>query len=263
MPQRTKTVQELFDLKDRVAVVTGGAGLFGRQIVEALAEAGAQTFMASRNLEKLRAQAEAFRQAGLDVEALQFDQALEPSVLQLLEQVIDKAGKVDILVNNSVLRPMSDWSGPAADFAKSMEVNATGVFLMTRAFGERMAVRGRGSIINIGSIQGIVGPDFTLYKDLDWGSPVDYFFHKGGLLQLTRYAASRLGPRGVRVNIVTPGGFFNRQDPRFVERYNARTFLGRMADEADLKGAIVFLASEASAYVTGANIVVDGGYTSQ
>ena len=263
MSERTRTVRELFDLTGRVAVVTGGAGLFGRQIVEALAEAGAHTFMASRNIEKLQAQAEVFRQAGLDITALQYDQASEQSILQLLQQVLDAAGKVDILVNNSVLRPMSDWSSPAADFAKSMEVNATGLFLMTRAFGEHMAERGQGSIINVGSIQGVVGPDYTLYEGLNWGSPPDYFFHKGGMVQLTRYAASRLGPRGVRVNTITPGGFFNEQDARFVARYNARTFLGRMANQTDLKGVIVFLASDASAYVTGANIHVDGGYTSK
>ena len=181
MSEKTRTVRELFDLTDRVAVVTGGAGLFGRQIAETLAEAGARTFTASRDIEKLQAQAEVFRQAGLDVTALQYDQASEPSVLQLLQQVIDAAGKVDILVNNAVLRPMNDWSSPAADFAKSMEVNATGLFLMTRAFGEYMAERGGGSIINIGSIQGVVGPDYTLYEGLNWGSPPDYFFHKGGM----------------------------------------------------------------------------------
>ena len=256
-------VLESFRLHEKVAVVTGGAGLYGRQIVEALAEAGARTFMASRNLEKLQAQAEVFRQAGLNVTALQYDQASEPSVLQLLQQVIDAAGKVDILVNNSVSRPMSDWSSPAADFAKSMEVNATGLFLMIRAFGEHMAECGGGSIINIGSIQGCVGPDYTLYDGLGWGIPPDYFFHKGGLLQLTRFAASKLGPRGVRVNSINPGGFFDGQDPRFVERYNARTFLGRMANDSDLKGAVVFLASEASRYVTGADLAVDGGYTAK
>ena len=174
---------------------------------------------------------------------------------------MDAAGKVDILVNNAVLRPMHDWSGTAAEFAKSMEVNATGLFVITRAFGEHMAERGQGSIINVGSIQGMVGPDYTLYEGLNMRSPPDYFFHKGGLLQLTRFAASRLGPRGVRVNAITPGGFFNNQDPRSSERYNARTFLGRMANESDFKGVIVFLASDASAYVTGANIPVDGGYT--
>lgn len=261
MEDKKRSVSELFDLHGRVAVVTGGAGLYGRQIVEALAEAGARTFMASRQLDKLRSQAEQFRQAGLEVNARSLDQGSEESILRLLEEVLDTADQVDILVNNAVLRPMKDWSSPAADFAKSMEVNATGLFLLTRAFGEHMAQRGCGSIINVGSIQGSVGPDFTLYEGLDWGAPPDYFFHKGGLLQLTRFAAAKLGPRGVRVNAMSPGGFFNHQDPRFLQRYCARTFLGRMAGEDDLKGAVVFLASDASAYVTGANVAIDGGYT--
>lgn len=253
----------MFDLGGKVAVVTGGAGFYGRQIVEALGEAGARTFTASRDLEKLGSQAEICRRAGLDVTAMHLDQASEQSIEQLLGQVVETAGGVDILINNAVSRPMTDWSNPASQFAQSMEVNATGLFIITRAFGEHMAGRGRGSIVNVGSIQGMVGPDFTLYEGLDWGAAPDYFFHKGGLVQLTRFAASKLGPRGVRVNAIVPGGFFNNQDAAFVERYNARTFLGRMANETDLKGAIVFLASDASAYVTGASLVVDGGYTAK
>lgn len=253
-------VRKLFDLTGQVAVVTGGAGLYGRQVAEALAEAGAKTFMASRNVDKLRDQAKAFAEKGLEVTPLHVDQASEDSIRQLLAAIVDQAGKVDVLVNNAVLRPMRDWNSPAEDFAASMAVNATGLFLITRTFGDWMAEHGGGSIVNVGSIQGHVGPDFTLYEGLGWGIPPDYFFHKGGLMQLTRFAASKLGPRGVRVNAVIPGGFFNNQDPRFVERYNARTFLGRMANEHDLKGAIVFLASAASAYVTGTKIVVDGGY---
>ena len=260
---KKRTVQELFDLRGKVAVVTGGAGLYGRQIAEALAEAGARTFMASRNQEKLRAQADLFAAAGLTVTPLPLDQGSEDSIRQLLETVVNAAGGVDVLINNAVLRPMADWSSPAADFAKSMEVNATGLFVMTREFGEHMAARGGGSIVNVGSIQGMVGPDYTLYEGLGWGIPPDYFFHKGGLVQLSRFAASKLGPKGVRVNTIIPGGFFNHQDPRFLERYNVRTFLGRMANESDLKGVIVFLASEASAYVTGACIAVDGGYTAK
>ena len=155
---------------------------------------------------------------------------------ELLRQIIDAAGGVDILINNSVGRPMCDWSDPVAQFAESMEINATGLFAITRAFGEHMAERGRGSIVNVGSIQGMVGPDFTLYEGLNWGTPPDYFFHKAGLVQLTRYAAAKLGPRGVRVNAIVPGGFFNNQDPRFVARYNARTFLGRMANQTRRKG---------------------------
>jgi NAD(P)-dependent dehydrogenase (short-subunit alcohol dehydrogenase family) len=126
-----------------------------------------------------------------------------------------------------------------------------------------MAQSGGGSIINIGSIQGMVGPDLDLYKDVNIDPPPDYFFHKGGMVQLTRYAAARLGPHGVRVNTVSPGGFSNDQDERFVQRYNARTFLGRMANDDDLKGVIVFLASDASKYITGTNIPVDGGYTAK
>jgi NAD(P)-dependent dehydrogenase (short-subunit alcohol dehydrogenase family) len=256
-----QTVREMFDLTGRAAVVTGGAGLFGRQIVEALAEAGARTFMASRNLDKLRVQAEEFRHAGLDVAAVQYDQASETSILQLLQQVVDVAGKVDILVNNAVLRPMGDWTSSGADFAKSMEVNATGLFLMTRAFGEHMVARGQGSIINVGSTYGTVGPDYTHYEGLGWGVSPDYFVHKGGMVQLTRFAAAKFGPHGVRVNAISPGGLFNNQDPRFLERYHARTFLGRLANQTDLKGVVVLLASDASAYITGANIPVDGGYT--
>ncbi len=256
-------ILDSFRLTGKTAVVSGGAGLYGRQIAEALAEAGARTFMASRNQEKLRAQAAGFRRAGLDVTALELDQGCEESINSLLGQVVDLAGGVDILVNNAVLRPMADWSSPAEAFAESMRVNATGIFMMTRAFGEHMAERGGGSIINVGSIQGMVGPDFTLYEGLDWGTPPDYFFHKAGMINFSRFAAAKLGPRRVRVNTISPGGFFNNQDPRFVERYNARTLLGRMAGETDLKGVIVFLASDASAYVTGANIAVDAGYTSK
>jgi NAD(P)-dependent dehydrogenase (short-subunit alcohol dehydrogenase family) len=126
-----------------------------------------------------------------------------------------------------------------------------------------MTNRGSGSIINIGSIQGLVGPDLSLYQEVGWDTPPDYFFHKGGMLQLTRFAAAKLGPRGVRVNCLVPGGFYNEQDERFVKRYCERTFLGRMANERDLKGAIVFLASDASAYVTGSSLVVDGGYSAK
>jgi NAD(P)-dependent dehydrogenase (short-subunit alcohol dehydrogenase family) len=158
---------------------------------------------------------------------------------------------------------MKDWDSPAGDFARSMEVNATGMFLMVRAFGDVMAAQGAGSIINISSIQGNIGPDYTLYEGLGWGVPPDYYFHKGGLICFSRYAASKLGPRGVRVNAVSPGGFFNQQNPVFVERYNARTFLGRMASATDLMGVVVFLASDASSYITGANIAVDGGYTAK
>jgi NAD(P)-dependent dehydrogenase (short-subunit alcohol dehydrogenase family) len=184
-------------------------------------------------------------------------------VQSLRVQLEKDLGGVDVLVNNAVARTMGDWSDPIANWEKSMRINATGIFNMTRTFGDDMAKRGGGSIVNVGSIQGVVGPDFSLYEGLNWGSPPDYFFNKGGMIQLTRFAAAKLGPKGVRVNCISPGGFFNDQDPVFVKRYAARTFLGRLANEHDLQGVIVFLASDASAYITGTNIPVDGGYTAK
>lgn len=257
------SILDQFKLTGRVALVTGGAGLYGRQIVRALAEAGAKVCMGSRNVEKLRLFANELAAEGMKVSAHCLDQGSEHSIKELLETILKEEGRVDVLVNNAVERPAKNWSVSAADFTKSMVVNATGLFLMTREFGNHMAEKGGGSIINIGSIQGMVGPDFTLYEGLNTSTPPDYFFHKGGLLQLTRYAASMLGPRNVRVNAISPGGYRYDQDPTFVERYNARTFLGRMGNDSDLAGAIVFLASDASAYITGVNIPVDGGYTSK
>ena len=254
-------ILEGFSLKDKVALVTGGAGAYGKQIVEALAEAGAETFMASRNMENLKRQAGKFREAGLRITPLQFDQGEEDSIVDLAERIEEIAGGTDILVNNAVFKIKRGWSIPAEDFARSMQVNATGLFVMVRTFGERMAARGGGSIINIGSTFGMIGPDYSLWQGLEGRGLPDYFFHKGGLLQLTRFAASRFGPSGVRVNTISPGGLFAGQDPKHVKLYSDRTLLGRMANETDLKGAVVFLASEASAYVTGANLVVDGGYT--
>lgn len=258
-----------FSLKGKVAVMTGGAGLYGRQIAQALAEAGAKTYMASRGIEKLEEQAKIFRNAGLDVTALPVDQSDEKSIRTLLKSIVDQAGKCDILINNAVLRPMKGWDDPYSTFAESMQVNGTGIFMMTHTFGEHMAtLKDGGSIVMISSIQGMVGADFSLYEGATYNgkpmdAPPDYFFHKGGMLNFTRYAASKLGPRGVRVNCVSPGGMYSGQDETFLKRYNARTFLNRMGNEQDLKGVIVFLASDASQYITGANIPVDGGYTAK
>jgi len=257
------SVLDRFNLTGKVALVTGGAGLFGRQITEALAQAGARVFMASRNSEPSEQLAAELRHKDWNVAYLPLDQSREESVQQLEQRITKIAGGLDILVNNSVTRPMTDWSSSTEKFAESMAVNATGLFMMTRTFGDHMVRRGGGSIINVGSIQGSVGPDFTLYEGLGWETPPDYFFHKGGMLNFSRFAAAKLGVGKVRVNVVSPGGFYSGQDPIFVKRYEARTMLGRMANNTDLQGAIVFLASDASAYVTGANLFVDGGYTAK
>ena len=144
-----------------------------------------------------------------------------------------------------------------------MRVNATGLFAISRAFGEVMQARRSGSMVNIGSIQGMVGANLFLYEGTGIGTVPDYFFHKGGMLNLTRYLAALWGPSGVRVNCISPGGFYNNHDPVFVKRYSQMTMLGRMANDTDLGGAVVFLLSDAASYITGANLPVDGGYTAK
>ena len=256
----------MFSLKGKVALATGGAGLYGRQIVQALAEAGAVTWTASRNVGALERLAGPLKARGLDVRTAQFDQGDEASVLALRDRVLAESGRVDVLVNNAVLRPMAKgYADDAARFAESMRVNATGLFVVTRAFGDAMAGRKSGSIVNIGSIQGMIGTDPTIYRGTEMsGWYPDYFFHKGGMLNFTRFIASYYGAAGVRCNCLSPGGLRTEKHPEvFARQYGDRTFLGRLAGETDLMGSIVFLASDASVYVTGTNLPVDGGYTAK
>jgi NAD(P)-dependent dehydrogenase (short-subunit alcohol dehydrogenase family) len=260
------TVLDSFSLKGKTALVTGGSGLYGRQIVRALAEAGAKTFAASRGLEALRADAARLAADGLDVTALRLDLGDERSILDLRDEIVKRAGGLEVLVNNAVLRPMKKGFGDESSaFAESMKVNATGLFLITRAMGDVMAARGGGSIINIGSIHGMIGPDPPIYEGTEMhGFYPDYFFHKGGMLNFSRFTASYYGAKGVRCNCVSPGGFRTETMPAaFVGNYSRRTFLGRLAGDTDLMGVVVFLAADASSYITGANIAVDGGYTAK
>jgi NAD(P)-dependent dehydrogenase (short-subunit alcohol dehydrogenase family) len=259
-------ILDRFSLKGKVVLITGGAGLYGRQIVAAAAEAGAQTYIAARHTEPLDKVAQEHRDAGRDVRVMQFDQGDEASVLALRDAVVKDAGRVDVLVNNAVLRPMKKaFRDEASTFAESMRVNATGLFVITRAIGDVMAEKGCGSIINIGSIQGMIGPDPTIYRGTSMsGWYPDYFYHKGAVINFTRFIASFYGARGVRCNCVSPGGFRTPDHPDpFVQAYSDRTFLGRLANSTDLMGIIVFLGSDASEYITGANIPVDGGYTAK
>lgn len=253
-----------FQIKDRVILLTGGAGLYGRGLTADLASTGATVVIASRDREAGEEVAKEERQAGRDVLAETLDQASEESVMALCDSIRRRFGRLDGLVNNAVARPMQGPLGPAPTWDESMKINATGLFLMHRYFGEIMCVQKSGSIVNIGSIQGMIGPSLNIYDGtgLAVGAP-DYFFHKGGMVSLTRYYAGLYGPHGVRVNCLSPGGFLAGQSEEFVKRYSAQTFLGRMGDKEDLGGAVIFLLSDAARYVTGANLPVDGGYTAR
>ena len=259
------SVLKTFSLAGKTALVTGGAGIVGKQIVRAMAEAGANTYVASRNLNSLEGLQAEFNAEGLTIHPKQVDQGEESSIRALRDAILAEQAGIDVLINNAVLRPMKGYDDGAEAFDASMHVNATGLFLITRAVGDVMAERGGGSIVNIGSMMGMIGPEPANYKGTSMsGWYPDYFFHKGGMINFTRFIASYYGSREVRCNCLSPGGFQTENHPEaFVRQYNERTCLGRMANATDLMGSVVFLASDASRYITGANLPVDGGYTAK
>lgn len=256
-------VMDFFNLEGKVALVTGGAGSFGRQIVQALSDAGARVYIGSRNVQALEALASEHRAQGHDVRALHLDQGDESSILATRDAIQKESGALHVLVNNAVARSVTNLSDKPNAFDESFHVNGTGLILLTRAMGD-ILVAG-GSIINIGSIMGLVGVEPLNYRGTEMsGWYPDYFFHKGGMVNLTRFFASYFGSRGIRVNCVHPGGLkTDNLPPAFVRNYSERTCLGRLANDTDLMGIMVFLASDASAYLTGANIPVDGGYSAK
>lgn len=260
-------VLDSFRLHGRTAVVTGAAGLLGREFVRALAEAGANVVAADLNEPGLRQAPAAL--------AVHVDATLPDSVQSMFDQAKSRFGRVDVLVNSTALDPKFDV-GEAARHTQTFEdfpvemwnralaVNLTSMFLCCQAAARAMQVEGRGSIINIGSTYGLVGPDQRIYQrpgEPTRLKPAYYSVSKAGVLGLTRYLATYFAGTNIRVNALTPGGVYHEQDETFVRAYSARTVLGRMAGKDELNGALVFLASDASSYMTGANLVVDGGWT--
>jgi NAD(P)-dependent dehydrogenase (short-subunit alcohol dehydrogenase family) len=257
------TVLDSFRLDGRVAVVTGGAGLYGKGFCRALAEAGARVVLTSRDHAKAAEAARLLRDEGLDVVPDSVDQSDADSVRAFGQRTIGTHGRVDVLVNNAVHRAGGDLSGTTpADWEATSRVNSLGLFLMTQAVAEHMTRRGDGKIINIGSIYGLVAPTFSLYDGLPMTMPAFYSYDKAGMVGFTRYLAAQLGPSGVRVNCIAPGGLFDGgQRGTFVERYEQRTPLRRMAGDTDVLGALLLLASPAGSYITGQTLAVDGGFT--
>lgn len=253
-------VKELLCLRDKIILVTGGAGNYGRCIVEGLAEAEGKVIIASRNLENIEKTAVQFREKGLDVYALQVDQGDHKSILSLKVAIVRQFGKLDVFVNNAVARPMKSYDDPIENFAESMRINATGAMDILREMSDLISEHGGGSVINIASMMGMFGPELSNYEGTNMGYPSpDYFFHRAGLINLTRYLARIYTGRNVRVNCISPGGLFNNQPERFLENYCKRVPLARMADNNDIKGLVVLLSSDAGKYINGENILMDGG----
>lgn len=254
-------VKELLSLKKKIILVTGGAGFYGQCLVEGLAEADGTVITASRNLDALQKLADEFKRENLDVHAVRLDQADHASVKALAEHIQDEFGGLDVFVNNAVSRPMENYDAPLEQFAESMRVNATGMIDITREMAALIAARGGGSIIQISSMFGMFGPDLSNYvgTTMSQSPPPDYFFHNAGLLGLTHYLARLYADKKIRVNAISPGGLFSGQPEVFLKNYNSKVPVGRMANRDDIKGLAVLLASDASAYINGENILMDGG----
>lgn len=253
-------VRDLLNLNGKIILVSGGAGLYGKCIVEGLAEAGGTVIIASRDIARGKEVAENLRGKGLDVNAMQVDQADHNSIIILKSEILKTFGKLDVFVNNAVARPMKDYNDSIENFSESMRINATGMMDIVREMCDLMAKGGGGSLINIGSMMGMYGPDLSNYEGTNMGTPPpDYFFHNAGVINLTRYLARVLSDQNIRVNCVSPGGLFNNQPERFVATYSKKVPVKRMANNDDIKGIIVLLASDASAYINGENILMDGG----
>jgi NAD(P)-dependent dehydrogenase (short-subunit alcohol dehydrogenase family) len=257
-------ILDCFSLKGRVALVTAGAGpLFGSSISAALSEAGATVITASRSLQRNLAYAEGLREKGYDVHGMELDITDVDSILRLHDQVLKEFGRLDILVNGALARVGGGFETQTPDdWMLSAKGDMVGLFTICKAFVADMVRQGGGSIINISSIYGVVANEPTLYRGTDMLQPPHYNFVKAGMINFTRHIANYYGRKGVRANCISPGGYFNNQPEPFVKNYCDRVPLGRMLNSEDIKGAVVFLASDASRYVTGINLMVDGGWTS-
>lgn len=271
-------ILDKFNLAGRVAIVTGGGGLLGGEFCRSLAEAGAAVAVLDLDAAGCRRVAEGLAAAGLKSDAFVCDVADPDSIGQTLGHVLGKFGRLDILVNSAALDPKFDARAvkkgiapgafedfPLEQWNAALKVNLTGAFLMIQACLKPMLAQGkRGSIINICSTYGLNGPDQRIYvkegRRVGF-KPVYYTVSKAGILGLTKYVAAYYAGTEIRVNALTPGGVFNAHEDYFVQNYSARTILGRMARADEMNGALLFLASDASSYMTGANLVVDGGWT--
>jgi len=259
---------DMFRLTNKVAIVTGGYGLYGKHITTALCEAGAMVVIASRDVEKCKLLAEDLSSMNYKAEGMYLDLSDEDSINNFIEATIKKYSKIDILINNAVLRAgaknIEDMT--KYEWEEAQQVNSTGLMLVSKGVVMQMRKQERGSIINISSIQGVVGPNFMVYGNTGMTSPINYTYDKWGMVGLTKWMANYYGKYNIRVNCISPGGYdperTDDESSEFTKNYKRLTPLGRFADDDDIKGPVVFLASDASKYVTGHNLLVDGGWTS-
>jgi len=254
--------KDLFSLEGKCALVVGGAGKIGFPMAEAMAEAGAIVYIASTSKENYEPAVANLVSQGLQSKGIHLDQSDEKNVKEVLREIRADFKTPDVLINSGCNRPMTKFfEDDVEKWDESFATNARGLFVLCRAFGNAMAEENVGSIINVSSIYGIVAPDMHIYEGSDFETEPDYPFLKGGAVMFSKYLASYYAKRGVRVNCIAPGGFDNNQPEPFLSKYKQKVPMGRMAYHDDMKGPALFLASDASRYVTGAVIPADGGLT--
>ncbi len=267
---------KMFDLTGKSAVVTGGAGLLGKQFCQTLAGAGALVAVVDIDADAAGMVAEEIVRSGGQAVAVPTDITNPESVSEMVAVTLESFGRLDILVNSAALDPKFDPDSigeqgvnafenfPLEGWQQALDVNLTGMFLCSQAAVAPMLEQGQGVIVNLCSMYGLVGPDQRLYQregQPPQFKPVTYSVTKAGVLGMTQYLATYYGKQNIRVNALTPGGVFNQHESAFVEAYSSRAVLGRMAEKNEMNGALLFLASDVSSYMTGANLVVDGGWT--
>ena len=261
-------ITKLFDLSGRIVIITGAAGNLGSKYAEGLTQAGANVVLADIDYATCK-------QLGKQLEnkysiknlAIKLDLNDKSSIENMVSKTMKQFSKIDILINNAAYqgnsksRKIKFENFPLNEWNKAVSVNLTGVFLTCQEVGKIMVKQKYGNIINISSTYGLVAPDQRIYGTSGQNAAAFYSATKAALVNLTRYLASYWNRSGIRVNSLSPGGVENSQESNFIKKYSEKTMLGRMANKNEYVGAIIFLSSDASSYMTGSNLIVDGGWT--
>lgn len=254
-----------FQLHNKIAVVTGGAGLIGKALCYALSEAGAKVYVAEIDKERGEKLSYEIKTVGLSADFVEVDISAENSIESAVSEIIRKSGKIDIWINNAYPRTL-DWGKKFEDITseylrKNVDMHMNGYFICCQKVLKEMKKQKSGVLLNIGSHYGVLAPNFSIYEGTQMTVTAPYSLIKGGIVNFSRYLATYYAPYNIRINALCPGGVFNNQDPKFVEKYEKLTPLGRMANPEDIAGPVLFLCSDASAYITGQVVMVDGGWS--